>query len=478
MKLKSSQEQDLRFFPAYRLKELLLSGQISSLELTKLFLHHIEKQNPYLHAFLYINYDGALEAAAEADKLLQKKDFSKPLLGLPIVVTDALDLKGSPNTYGSLLLKDKISEDDAIEIALLKEAGAIILGKTNIAEFGLYNDTKNRLLESCKNPWNIHYSAGGPNGGGAAAVAAGLSPLALATDTVGSLRMTSSFCGLPGLLPTRGMIPTVRKYHLLPSDLLMYRKGLIAHSFYDMAMFLNVLNVHDERDRSCFPCQEDFEKAFSAEKKSLHIAWVPQFDFLPVEEDVRRSLEETAHKLEDMGHRVTKETLDFHEDLFTYFYAILSSDRFVVIKELLEDIPYGENLLTEYTNDWIIRGSQVKGYEYSLASAYITWLEEYISKFMQIYDLILLPASPVPPFLSECPPSKINNIPVDPVASLWCYTCPFNASGNPVITLPSGLSHEGLPIGVQIVGRHWEEKTLLSLAHEYEKKFPWKSLVI
>ena len=292
-------ETQLPHLSAIELKSLIEQKKIKSLDLTNLFLKRIEQANPQLNAFLYINTDGAREQSKKIDSLVSQGNFSKPLLGIPVVFPDSLDMQGIPTTFGSLLLKDSIVREDAIEIALIKDAGAVILGKANMAEFGLSYITKNRLGPPCKHPVNPLYTPGGPNGGSAAALASGLAALAMATDFSGSLRLISSFCGLLGLMPTRGRVPTIRK-HLLPfTEQVLYRRGVIAKNAFDLALLFQILAQPDSRDHICSRTQEEnYQQAIEKEGIKLKIAWSPDLGFLSPEPDVLHCFHEALKLLQ------------------------------------------------------------------------------------------------------------------------------------------------------------------------------------
>ncbi|MFQ5729861.1 MAG: amidase family protein, partial [Waddliaceae bacterium] len=243
--------KDLSDLPAYHLKEWIQQKKITPIEVVDFFLQKIERLNPKLNALLYINDQNAKNYARKFTKLVEGNDFSRPLLGVPLVVPDPLNMKGTPTTYGSLVLEDNICEEDQVEITLLKNAGAIILGKTNMAEFRLSFLTQNHLIGPCHHPSFPEYSPGGPAAGGGAAVVGGLSPLALSVDMGGSLRVNRSFCDLIGLTPTRGRVPTIRS-HLLPySEKMFYRKGIVAKNIRDVTMMLDVISQPDNRDLLC-----------------------------------------------------------------------------------------------------------------------------------------------------------------------------------------------------------------------------------
>ena len=458
--------QEIQLLPAHRLSEMIQNREISCLEFTNTLLEKIEKENDNLNTFLYINDDGAREMAKKVDEMVSKKEFTKPLLGIPISVPDALNMLNRPTTFGSLLLQDHIAVDDAIEIEQLKNAGSIILGKTNMAEFGLHYETANRLRGPCRNPLNTQFSSGGGSGGSAASVASGQATIALATDSNGSLRLTSSFCGLPGLMPTRGRIPFVRK-HILPfTEQMFYRKGIIARDVEDIAMMLSVLSRPDDRDPICC-CFEPGDYIAATKKKPEHlkIAWSPNLDILSVDPEVAQVTAQAVKKLEELGHSVEEVKLGLKGDYFHHFRNLIATDRYILIMKLLEKHPGGSELLAEYTPQWLMIGDKITGVQYSLGQAFSGWLKMVFDDLFERYDLLVTPTVPVPPF----PIGKAPKSTDDPLVGLWGFLLPFNMSGHPAMSLPCGKSKDGLPIGFQLVGKYLEEETLLSLAKAYEE---------
>lgn len=392
-------EAELPNLSAIELKGLIQQRKITSLDLTNLFLKRIEEVNPELNAFLYVNAEEARDYSKKVDSMVSQGDFSKPLLGIPVVIPDALNMKGAPTTFGSLLLKDSIAQEDAIEISLIKEAGAVILGKANVAEFGLSYITKNRLRPPSKHPLNPLYTPGGPNGGSAVALASGLAALAMATDIGGSLRLISSFCGLIGLMPTRGRVPNIRK-HLLPfTEQMLYRRGAIAKNAHDLALMFQVLAMPDRRDHLCSPTQaEDFQQAIENKGKKLKIAWSPDLGFLSADQDVLACTDEAIKTIKSMGHDIETVDINLTEDVFSHFKHILAADHYALIMELLESRPQDQDLLTDYTKEWLKIGDKVTGVQYSLGYAFTGWLQEEIDHLFQKYDILLTPIAPVAPF--------------------------------------------------------------------------------
>jgi len=470
--------ENLAFTSAFELKNMILDKKISALEMTDFFYKRIDDKNPTLNAFLFLDKEDARNYAKLVDGMVAKGQTDKPLLGIPSVVPDVLHMKNTPTTFGSVVFKDAIHDEDEIEIGILKDAGTVILGKTNLSEFGLSYDTENALTGPCVNPWNHAYSAGGGAAGAAAAVVAGLSPFALATDFNGALRMSCSFCGAAGIMPSRGRIPTVRK-HLLPyTEMMFYRKGIIARNIIDIAMMLNVLSKPDPRDPICCKdMQQDYVKCVQSETpKQLKIALCPDLGFMPVDPEVSKAVAKGARNLEKLGHAVEEININLSSDVLTHFQNLFTADRYILIMKYMHEHPDSFRLLTDRVKRWLKVGNDVTGPQYSMAITYLGMLEEKIDNFLKDYDFILTPTVPTTPYLQGEAPSMIEGEQIKPYIGLCGFLAPFNMSGHPSLTLPCDTSSQDLPIGMQLVGRKFSESLLLTLAHQYEKKHPFPQL--
>lgn len=460
-------DRDLALAPAYELKKMLVEKKISCLELTDFFLKRIEEKDPDLNTFLYIDTEGARGHAKEVDALIQKGETDKPLLGLPCVIPDSLNMKGAPTTYGSRIFKDKVQDEDAPEICHIKEFGAVILGKTNIAEFGLSNETINRLRDPCRNPIHVEYSPGGSAGGTAASVAAGLAPIALGTDFHGGVRLSSSFCGVPGMMPTRGLIPNVRR-HLLPfAERMFYRKGITARNVADIAHMLQVLVEYDSRDPTCrAQSHQNYDECVSVPPETLKIAFSPKLDFLPVEKEVLDGVTRGAKQLEELGHTVEEVEIGLEPDVLSHFQNLFAADRYVLIMNLLHEHPERFDLLADETKEWLRFGNDVTGAQYSMAVTYMANLGDRLNDFFKKYDVLITPTSSVAPFKIGQVPTEVNGMPIRPFVGHWGFLVPFNMSGHPAMVLPCGTSAQGLPIGMQLIGPQFSEGMLLALASQ------------
>ncbi|NGX42191.1 MAG: Acylamidase [Chlamydiae bacterium] len=463
----SAKLKELSTLPAYRIRELIRQKKVSPVEVTDFFLKRISKLNPELNALLYVNADNAKAYAAKREAMAQKGDFSKSLLGIPLVVSDVLNMKGIPTTFGSVLLKDNIVDEDHYEISLLKDAGAIILGKTNMAEFRLSFTTENRLTGPCRHPDFPKYSPGGGSAGGGVAVEGGLAPLAISIDMGGSLRVNSSCCGLIGLTPTRGRVPNVRS-HLLPfSEKMFYRKGIIARDVRDVAMVLDVLAQPDARDPLCCKTKsEQFEESVQSKQKEMKVAWCPKFHFLELDPEVSEVTTKAAKMLETLGHHVEEYQPKLSRDFVQHFLNIIGVDRYLLIMNLLNRKDQEPSILMDYSQEFLLHGDQITGGQYSLAVTYSDWMENAVNSLFETYDLLVLPTMTDLPYpvdeisLHECTLHDKD------FRKIYGHTCLFNMSGHPALTIPCGRSKTGLPIGLQLVGPHFSEGRLLSVAND------------
>jgi aspartyl-tRNA(Asn)/glutamyl-tRNA(Gln) amidotransferase subunit A len=465
---------DLFFAPAGKLRQMIAEKSIGCARLTETFLKRIEALNPSLNAFQFIDFEGALDYAQVIDRKISHEESLGELGGIPVIVPDALYMQNTPTTFGSRIFESQIDSEDSIEIALLKKAGAVILGKATLSEFGLSYETANLKGEMCRNPWNTAYSPGGGGGGTAAAVAAGLSPFALGADFNGSLRMTAGFCGLPGLIPTRGRVPTVRKHLLSFTERMFYRKGIISRNIRDMAILLNVLAKSDSRDpQCCCDIHHNYEECLQDNPSKLKIAYSPDLGFIPVSQAVKKEFESGLDLIRSLGHHVEQVSSPINRDVLTHFMNLFTTDRYLSVMKFIDDHPESYNLLMDNTKEWLQIGHSVTGPQYSLGISYMGELIESLGKFLQAYDLFIAPTVPTPPFLVGCPPQAVDGQSLHPRLGLWSFLVPFNMSGHPCMTLPCGYSPEGLPISMQIIGREFSEGLILAFSHQLEKRRPF-----
>src|SRR5712692_141443 len=294
-------DTDLAFMPTHELRARIASKQVSPVEVTQVYLRRIEARNPQLNTYLTVTADLALKMAREAEQAVLDGKLLGPLHGVPISIKDLEVTKGIRSTIGSLIFKDTVPEMDSIVVERVRQAGAVILGKTNTPEFGLLGTTENRLGDACRNPWNRERTSGGSSGGAGAAVAAGLCSLATGSDGGGSIRIPSSFCGVYGIKPTQGRVP---RYGGLgrPSIGQFSQSGPMARSVRDAALLLQVLAGPDPRDASCLPeMPPDFLAGLDYGVRGLRLGWSADFGYAAVDPHVAQVTAQAAQVFASLG---------------------------------------------------------------------------------------------------------------------------------------------------------------------------------
>ena len=462
-------DAELAFAPASQLMEMMDAGEVSSVELTEMFLGRIEEFNPRLNAYLTVSGAEAMAQAREADAARARGERA-PLLGLPTSIKDLEATKGIRSTMGSLVFTDMVPDRDSVLVERVKNAGAVILGKTNTPEFGLLGVTQNRLGDPCCNPWDPTRTSGGSSGGAAAAVIAGLSSVAPGTDGGGSVRLPSSFCGLYGLKPTLGRVPRAGGFGK-PSPNLTSQAGPMARTVQDAALLLQVIAGHDSRDpsslRSPLP---DYSAGLGQSIQGLRIAWSADLGYCPVDPEVLESTAAAAQMFQEFGC-VVEETDFALDNPLPPFYDIFYSNNFASWGHLLEENPDG---LTDYGRTFLEHGAHATGVDFAKAIAAVEIMRARLADLLERYDLLMTPTVAVPAFPhGQFPPKIGDRVMEDARRGFSPYTRPFNVIGSPAASIPCGMSSDGLPIGLHIVGRHEDEATVLKASSAFEQARPW-----
>lgn len=460
---------DLAYTPVWQLRQLMDSHQVSSVELTELYLRRIEALNPRLNAYLTVAADQALESARTADRLIAQGVPSAPLLGVPISIKDLEATKGIRTTLGSLVFKDTIPEIDSVIAERVRASGAVILGKTNTPEFGLQGITENRLGDACRNPWNTERTSGGSSGGAGAAVAAGLCAIATGTDGGGSIRNPSSFCGLYGIKPTLGRVPRAGGLGR-PSPNLTSQSGPMARSVRDAAMLLQVLAGYDARDQiSLRAIPPDFLDGLDQGILGLRIAWSLDLGYAAVDAEVAQITSQAARVFEELG--CTVDEPDFRlENPTPPFMDIFYTNNCVSYGHLLAE---QADELSDNGRYCLEHGEGITGVDLARALRFVEVMRARLDDLMETYDLLLTPTMAVPPFPIGQLPERIGGQEVHPRAGYTPFTRPFNLSGQPAASVPCGFSSEGLPIGLHVIGRRGDEATVLRASAAFEQARPW-----
>ena len=461
-----SQARELCFTPAYKLAEMIRNNQLSPVELMEVVLRRISEINPKLNAYLTVAEDEAMQAAREAEKVASTRSNLGLLHGIPVSIKDLILTKGMRTTMGSLVYRDFVPDTEGTMVRRLKAAGAIIVGKTNTSEFGLCCLNENKLGDACRNPWNTERHSGASSGGAAAAMAAGISPLAQASDGGGSTRIPASFCGLFGLKVNYGRVP----YEVEPWGVSNVScRNPITRCVRDAALMLNVMAGPDGLDYSCIrTTPPNFLRTLDGNLKKLRIAWSPDLGYgVKVAPEVKSAVQAAVRVFAEMGHEVEEAAPATGEPF--HLWDVLVASRSYLPNGFVLDKHADE--IMDYTRLAMECARSLSGVEVAQAWAQLERLRGVMLDFFHKYDLLLTPTTAVTaPAVGERGRGLGRGF-VD-----WDFipfTCVFNLSGNPAASVPCGFSSEGLPIGLQIVGRLEDEVTVLRASAAFEEARPW-----
>jgi len=462
----STEERELGFTPAYKLAEMIKSKKLSSVELMTVTLKRIKELNPKLNAYLTVAEEEAMQAAQQAEKALVTGVNPGPLHGIPIPIKDLYLTKGIRTTFGSLVYKDFIADADEPMVQRLKAAGAIVVGKTNTPEFGMAVLTENKLGDACRNPWNTEMNTGGSSGGAAASVAAGITSLAQSSDGGGSTRIPACFCGVFGLKGSYGRVPKrIEPWgvsHLACLD-------TTARTVRDAALMLNAMAGPDGLDYTCITtAPPDFLKAFDSRPTKLRVAFSPDLGYdVRVDPEVKSAFEAAAHLFQELGHEV-EEAAPAIEAPFALWDMVAGVWSYVSHDNFLDK--HADEIM-DYTRLAIELGSSASGADVARNWIQVEKIRGTMSAFFQKYDLLLTPTTAV-----TAPPVGKRGRGLGYHYMDWeftPFTPVFNFGRNPVATIPCGFSSNGLPIGLQIVGRLEDEVTVLRASAAFEDARPW-----
>ena len=464
-------EEDLAFLPAVELLQLLRDSQISARELTDLYYARIDRLNPELHAYLTLTRERAETESAAAEKAIRAGEELGPLHGLPIAIKDTQNTAGVRTTMGSLLLQDNVPTANAAVVERVVAAGAVMLGKTNVPEFAMPGTCQNRLGEPGANPWNPARTPGGSSGGAAAAVAAGLCPLATGSDGGGSIRIPSHFCGIYGIKPTHGRVSAYTGIAVDPMPSMFSQNGPLTRSVADAALLLQVLAGYDRRDPiSLRQPPPDFTAALSRDVAGLQLAWSPDFGFAEVDPEVARVTSAAARVFEELGCHLEESDLAMEPPYNTYG-PIQAADAHTRLHRMFEA---DGDRMTDFARFMLEYGAGVTTAQYARALGEIDRFKAVMADLFERYDLLLSPTACYPAFVNGKFPGEVEGSSIFP-EQYWngAFTLPINAIGHPAASVPAGLSSDGLPIGLHIVGAWGDESTVLAASAAFERARPW-----
>ncbi|MBI9093040.1 MAG: Asp-tRNA(Asn)/Glu-tRNA(Gln) amidotransferase subunit GatA [Desulfobacterium sp.] len=481
---------DLHALTIDQAKKLLASREISSVDLVSAMLDRIDAHDAKVGAFITVDREGALAAASEADARLAKGEDA-PLLGIPVALKDLLCTTGVRTTCGSKILEDFVPTYDATSVALLKAAGAVILGKTNMDEFGMGSSTENSGFHVTRNPWNLDHVPGGSSGGSAAAVAAQMCTASLGTDTGGSIRQPASHCGIVGLKPTYGR---VSRFGLVSYASSLDQIGPITRTVRDAAIMMNVIAGHDPKDSTSAAVDApDFTSAldaFDSQGLSGMKAGIPK-EYLGMEglsPEVEKAFTDARKVLEDLGVEIVEVSLPHTAYAVAAYYVLAPSEASSNLARY-DGVKYGarqkgaDGLIDMYKKTRskgfgpevqrrIIMGTYAlsAGYYdeyYGRASRVRTLIMDDFSKAFEGCDIIISPVAPTPAF-------KIGENVDDPLTMYLSdiFTLSANMAGIPGLSVPCGVSKNGLPMGLQILGKRFDEMSVIRAGYGFEQSAP------
>ena len=467
----------------HELKEKIKNKELTITEITKAYIDRINEKEEDVQAFITILADEAMEQAKEIEEKVNSGEIKSEYAGIPIGIKDNICTKGIKTTCASKILENFIAPYNATVVENLNKENIINLGKLNMDEFAMGGSTEYSYFKKTRNPWNLNKVPGGSSGGSAAAVAAGMVPWALGSDTGGSIRQPAAFCGVVGLKPTYGL---VSRYGLVAFASSLDQIGPITKDVEDSALLLNLIAGHDERDTTSSDVEKkDYTKCLKNDVKGLKIGVPKEFFAEGINPEVKEALEKAIETYKNLGAEVEECSLDVAEYALATYYIIACAEASSNLGRF-DGVRYGyrtknyTNLKELYINSRsegfgeevkrrIILGTYVlsSGYYdayYKKAQQVRTLVKNKFQENFEKYDVLLVPTSPTTAFgIGE----KSNN-PLEMYLADIC-TVPVNIAGLPGISVPCGVDKNNMPIGMQLIGNYFSEETLLNAAYTYEK---------
>jgi aspartyl-tRNA(Asn)/glutamyl-tRNA(Gln) amidotransferase subunit A len=455
---------ELAFLSIEQASVLLRGRKLSPVELTQTCLTRIEALNPSLNAFITVSTESALAQARQAESELQHGQWRGPLHGIPIGLKDLIDTTGVRTTCASALFKDRIPQQDAVVVGRLRQAGAVLLGKLNMQEFAYGGTSVPSYFGRVCNPWDLERVTGGSSGGSAAAVAAGLCYAALGSDTGGSVREPAAFCGVVGLKPTYGRV-SVRG--AIPLSSSMDHIGPLTRCIADAAIVLQAIAGYDPNDlTSQDRAVPNYLEGMRARQPALRIGVPREFFYASLDPQVQSAIEAALMALSKLGAQIRDVPLEVSTDR-----TVIRAESYTYHADYIAKSP---ELYLPETLAKLRLGAGIDAPSYVRARRELERLRRSMSDVFSSIDLLVTPTTSVPaPKASGYPSGIEEELALD--ALLLRNTRPFNMYGIPTISVPCGITSNGLPIGLQISAAAWQEQHLLALARQYEDATDWHS---
>jgi amidase len=457
-------DSSICFTSAIEMARLIRAKKLSAREALAAHLKQIERVNPKVNAIVTLVPEMAADAAAKADEMQAHKETLGPLHGLPVAHKDLLETRGIRTTYGSPLFKDFIPLEDNIVVDRMRRAGAIIVGKTNTPEFGAGSQTFNKVFGATRNPYDLTKTCGGSSGGAAVSLACGLAPVVSGADTGGSLRNPAAFCNVAGFRPSVGRVPNPKAAFAWST---LSTSGCLGRSVADLAYVLSTIAGPDSRaPLSISEPGELFARPLDRSFKGVRVAWFKDLGGVPFDPRVRGVVDGHRKTFESLGCIIEQAEPDFApaELAFRVLRALGSANTYGA---QLHDHP---DAFKDTLKGEIEEGLRLTGMDVARAETAHGKLWRSFQAFLEKYEYFVLPTTQLPAFDVDTPyPTEIAGVKFDNYID-WMKSCWYiSATGNPAASVPGGFTSDGLPVGVQIVGRNKEDFSVLQLAHAFEQ---------
>ncbi|MQF64501.1 amidase [SAR202 cluster bacterium AC-409-J13_OGT_754m] len=461
---------DICYASIEELATLIKNKELSPTEIVQCYLERIEATEPILNSFITVLNEQALSSAQTIEKEIYQGNYKGVFHGIPLGLKDIYYTKGIHTTSGIKIHKSFIPDYNSTVYTKLKNSGTILIGKLNLHPLALGGTGENSDFGNTYNPWNPQMLAGGSSSGSASAVASGQCTLAMGTDTGGSVRIPSSFCGLVGLKPTFGLVSRHGVGTLAPS---MDHCGPLGRSVMDCALTLNVISGYDANDRSSYTGHvPNFTDTIKDGVKGIRIGVPKQFFEVPIDHEVKESVLRSIKMLEEMGAVIVDISWPSFHQILDIGSKLLSAEAATVHKNLLRRDGIR---LPKDVRDRLENGLLITAADHMEFQEFRRQFNKESLELMETIDVIIGPTEPITAFTPETTEIKLDSHAIDPRVAVSTYTRIFNLNGFPAITLPCGFSRNKHPIGLQLAGKPYEDATILQVAHAYEEANDWNN---
>lgn len=461
-------ELEISYMSAGDLSRLVSKKEVSPVEIVDAHLSRIQATEPVLNSFITLMAEEARGSARQAEREIQAGKYRGPLHGIPVGLKDLYNTRGVRTTSGSRIFDNFVPAEDCTVAVRFREAGAILLGKLNMHQFALGPTGENPDYGHMHNPWNPEMVSGGSSGGSGSAVAAGQCTIATGSDTGGSIRIPAALCGIVGLKPTYGL---VSRYGLTPLSWSLDHPGPMVRTVEDAALAMNAIAGYDPKDvASANVTVPDYTESLTEDIRGLRIGVPKEYFEAPLDPEVRQSVQNALSQFESMGAEVREVSFPMFEQSQAISTAVLLAEAAAYYRDIVEK---DGDKVYEPVRLRLQAGLFISAADYLRAQQARSLFDRETRKLLKEVDLLAGPTEPVtaPKLLAGTVIAGEQEI--GTVGALTQYTRPFNINGFPAISVPCGFSNSGLPIGLQLAGRPFDETTVLKAAYAYERATDW-----